>query len=491
MKEKILLITENIDDFKIIKREIEKQNFEVSKIIHRDEIEKAILRDIFTIVIADYECSRESLISWIDLVQKNRLRSSFIIYGDKIDRGDLLYILNKGAYGFIPRSILSEMILYTILGALENRKAFLEASGKIDRLINHNQRLHRKSEILKNKNKEVCFLNRISLELICPNNWDLALPKIIQSGLEELIEYDIFGIFCSVMSCWNLSIHIHSGDVKDDFKNSLIKEVVSLFSSLSGEFISPKDVHLKIHYATTNGRSLPLDFLSRSLIIPLSISESLRGILFSYPWVEENQFGGKYHLLSSLSNILSISLKNARDYYKQKELAITDSLTGIYNYRGLYECIKREIKRAKRYKKPLSIVMIDVDNFKRINDSYGHQAGNYVLMELARCMKRSVREIDIVGRYGGDEFMLILPDTERSKSEILLKRILKNIKAHTFQWNNEKINLDISIGISDISEMEGLCDEKKLIERADSEVYLSKQLREIHGEKIGYGTMKN
>ena len=119
--------------------------------------------------------------------------------------------------------------------------------------------------------------------------------------------------------------------------------------------------------------------------------------------------------------------------------------------------------------------MIDVDNFKAVNDSFGHQAGDHVLRELAGCLKRSVRQTDITARYGGDEFAILLPETDMESAQMLVKRILYTIKHHVFEWRSEKIKVEISHGISTLIEIDKGHDEKELIHKADSRLYHMKR----------------
>ncbi|MGA9179205.1 MAG: GGDEF domain-containing protein, partial [Desulfobacterales bacterium] len=138
-----------------------------------------------------------------------------------------------------------------------------------------------------------------------------------------------------------------------------------------------------------------------------------------------------------------------------------------------------EFHRAKRYHRPLSLIMIDVDNFKKINDSLGHQAGDFVLQQLAGCLKRSIRQADIVFRYGGDEFVILLPDTDIEQAKMLLKRVLSDVKKHTFEWKSNHINVNISCGISTTVELESHEDEKDLITKADTRLYSAKRTQDL------------
>jgi diguanylate cyclase (GGDEF)-like protein len=153
------------------------------------------------------------------------------------------------------------------------------------------------------------------------------------------------------------------------------------------------------------------------------------------------------------------------------EVSHTDALTYLPNRRQVINNLQKEVHRAERYKTPLSISMLDIDHFKKINDSYGHTVGDQVLYQLATLLSEGVRESDMVGRYGGEEFLILLPNTKLSKAAELAARLCKLIKETVIDVG-EKTNLTVSIGVAEYRH----CEEtwQKFLSRADMALYDAK-----------------
>ena len=155
----------------------------------------------------------------------------------------------------------------------------------------------------------------------------------------------------------------------------------------------------------------------------------------------------------------------------QKE-AIYDVLTGCYNKKGIEILLEKFLEESLRYNTPLSVMMIDIDYFKKVNDTYGHLAGDFVLREVAKILKSTIRQSDICGRFGGEEFIILLPNTKLIGAMKLAERIRENIQNHDFIFNNKKIKVTISIGITSVSKNDSSF---SLVERADEALYAAKR----------------
>ncbi|MGB9720656.1 MAG: GAF domain-containing protein [bacterium] len=209
---------------------------------------------------------------------------------------------------------------------------------------------------------------------------------------------------------------------------------------------------------------------------PLMIGDRLIGVLD----VESPEIDGftpdDVRILSTLSAQIAIALENARLYEEAKRLSLTDPLTGLPNRRSFEFMIENEIKRAERYRRSFALLMMDFDNFKNYNDKFGHSAGDSILQKFSALMKEAIRDVDFLGRYGGDEFIAVLPETDANFALVVGERIRKRIESE---------NLDppvtLSIGIS-VFPKDGR-EKQKLIDLADNACYESK---EMGGNRVNF-----
>jgi diguanylate cyclase (GGDEF)-like protein len=169
---------------------------------------------------------------------------------------------------------------------------------------------------------------------------------------------------------------------------------------------------------------------------------------------------------------LERELIESRDKYAL--LSITDDLTKLFNLRHFYEQLAREMDRSRRYRHPLSLILLDVDDFKKYNDTYGHQEGDVVLATLAAVIKKCLRKIDTACRYGGEEFVVILPETAMAQGRLIAERIRRSFHDKVFEPNGwDKVQKTISLGAAQYSENETATD---FIKRADANMYKAKSL---------------
>lgn len=189
---------------------------------------------------------------------------------------------------------------------------------------------------------------------------------------------------------------------------------------------------------------------------------------------QRNAFTEKHlKLLTTFATTATAAIRNAQLHAEVQKIAITDALTGLYNRRGFFELGEREVERAHRFRRPLSAVMLDIDGFKQINDTFGHAAGDKILRYVAEQCKLHTRKIDIIGRYGGDEFAILLLESDEALARGVANRLQKLIRVTPLQLDESIAHVTLSIGVATLREE--FPNLEALLQAADRELYLAKQ----------------
>ena len=206
---------------------------------------------------------------------------------------------------------------------------------------------------------------------------------------------------------------------------------------------------------------------------PLRVQNSIIGVL-SVSHSEAGRFSADdLQWLSILAGQAAVTIERSAEYHTLETLAITDGLTRVYNHRYFQMRMEDELRRCKRYKQPLTVLVMDADHFKAINDRYGHSSGDAVLRDLGTLLRESVRDTEIVARMGGEEFALLLPQTEVQQAQIAAERIRASIEAHPFRAvDGQPIRVTVSIGLAGYPPHGAT--RADLLERADRALYAAK-----------------
>lgn len=189
---------------------------------------------------------------------------------------------------------------------------------------------------------------------------------------------------------------------------------------------------------------------------------------------EITELKGYIHYLEKLNREMSqIYHRQQKLIEKLSQQALTDGLTGLYNHRHFWERVNVELKRANRYTECLSCLMIDIDDFKHINDKFDHQFGDSILKKIAQILRTPLRETDILARYGGDEFGVLLPNTDYQGSQVISNKILERVRQSIFDIRGLSTTVTISLGVASYP-VDNIIDSAQLVEYADAALYNAK-----------------
>jgi len=223
--------------------------------------------------------------------------------------------------------------------------------------------------------------------------------------------------------------------------------------------------------------------------LPLNIGNQVIGSL-NLAWLQVAGYDeAQLPLLEQIADAVALAVEKTRLFQEIQQLAITDELTRLSNRRVVFELGQREIERAQRYNRPLAAIMLDIDHFKKVNDSYGHPVGDKVLQALAKCLLQNTRDIDIVGRYGGEEFVVLMPETGHEEAFQAAERLREQIALQRVDHENGPISISISLGVA-VANQE-IPDLAASLEIADQALYAAKQagrncVRTAWDEKSGH-----
>jgi len=298
------------------------------------------------------------------------------------------------------------------------------------------------------------------------------ISKALTDKLPYILFIRYFSLFLFDKSKKILRLACHN---HPDLKEGLVLRPKD--SEIMSEAITRGSYILESDFAKSRffqGGKNPLFDHNFFITIPLMIENEIIGVLN----LNDNENGyfnvTDLDFFLNVSEFISLSISNAQSFEKAERLSVTDGLTGLTNRQHLEKLLMSEILRSRRYRSPLSLVMMDVDYFKRVNDTFGHQEGDDVLIGVASIIKSLCRSQDVAARYGGEEFLLILPETDGKGAWIIAERVREEVESHRFDHEGKSHSVTISCGIAELDNEKNQ-DFAGLIGVADQALYQAKE----------------
>jgi len=326
--------------------------------------------------------------------------------------------------------------------------------------------------------QELDGLQRATSVLLSTLDLESLLGQILDAAMSAIPAAETGVLYMIAQETGKLQIRAVQGYSDPRIKKTVMQQLAGYPAKAVREQkpLLIDDAHQEIVSSRKHTANSGFETVRSLIVVPMIVDNRVIGVLSLNSTHPGAFVRTDLRLLISFATTATTAIKNARLHSEVQKLAITDTLTGFHNRRGLAQFGQREVDRARRFARPLSLIMIDLDHFKQINDEFGHTAGDQVLSTIAGRIRNTVRELDILGRYGGDEFVVILPETDLFTASAVAERIrqhlLEPMVLPAIQPAKDSLIVTASIGVTRAAaEVVDLLD---LIDRADKAAYAAK-----------------
>jgi diguanylate cyclase (GGDEF)-like protein len=295
-----------------------------------------------------------------------------------------------------------------------------------------------------------CARHAAAIETLMEIAKALASPSEIQEILEQimlqvsrLLNPKSWSLLLKDENTGELEFTVVISDVAEKLKGVRLPagHGVAGWVAENGESLIIPDVRCDSRFAAEFDKQL--SFTTRSIAcVPVKSHDQVFGVIELINSLEDGIFDeADEQILITIADFAGIAISNAKAVAKIKQLVITDDLTGLYNSRYFFEQVEYEVERSKRYQSPLSLVFFDLDKFKNVNDTHGHLVGSRLLAEVGMIVQNNIRKTDRAARYGGDEFVIILPQTEKAGARTFAVKLQEALQMQQFKSNTGELLL--------------------------------------------------
>ena len=334
------------------------------------------------------------------------------------------------------------------------------------------------ARLLEETNRQVeqlGIINRISLAITSGLDMNHVL-KTLHEQCQQVALSDVFyvALYDETSSLINIPLYYENGQ----YQAGPTRDVHEHPGTLGNVIQARQTLYLRNSFYSETRPSQPttagLRRPCQSYVgIPLTLRERIIGVMAVQNYQPNAYTEDDIHILETIATQAAIAIENARLYAEVQRLAIIDELTGVYNYRGLLALGGREIDRARRFSRILSILFLDIDNFKNFNNKYSHATGNLVLKAMAQRCLTSMRSVDLVSRFGGDEFVILLPETSLETARKAAERLQMEIASTRVPTEHGELSVTISIGVAQLTD--DVPDLGTLLDRANQAEHRAKE----------------
>lgn len=312
--------------------------------------------------------------------------------------------------------------------------------------------------------QQINCLDLKQIGLICIEQ----IPKLIGSRFASLYILD------EISDMLHLENHNHPYLINNIVSLNQTSPSLMIKAVKSGQVAVIKNINDHKKHFTKDEHTLYMkNYQSNAcVILPLICQNRVVGVLNLADKIDGDHFTAEdIALVELFRQLIGASIGNIKLFEKTQHQAMTDGLTNLANHKTFYDTLERELRRLQRYGEFLSVIMIDIDNLKPINDNYGHRAGDLAIKHVSKKIFACIRKSDTAARYGGDEFAVILPNTSLADAVVAAERMVNDVANSVVMWERHRLNLSISVGVG---QYDSTCCPEQITRQSDEALYAAK-----------------
>lgn len=360
----------------------------------------------------------------------------------------------------------------------EQEKIFVELQVAYDKIRSHERRLQSSKEALEKANEELesrlaeIFFTHEFFKALTTFSAIEDVTSLIVDGANGILGAEISAIYLFNQQDWTLRLFASQGRPDDAFEEVIPVSQTIVGAAFRDGFVQQSDVQPGSELATWSKR--PEEVRSQAAT-PLRSGDAVIGVLLIASATFRDLTHAERDRLQVIANQSSLALQNSLLHEELERLSVTDRLTDLYNHGYLHQRLDEEMERCVRFDHQMSLIMLDIDNFKQFNDRYGHPKGDSVLKSLSAVIHDNLREIDVAARYGGEEFVIMLPETDIAGAVAVAERIRAGMAKHVQLTGeeDEQVIQTISLGVANYPTHASSA--AGLVEAADQAMYRAKR----------------
>jgi diguanylate cyclase (GGDEF)-like protein len=390
-------------------------------------------------------------------------------------QSDMFWGMKTGADAYVTKGFKPEQLLMVIEDQIEQSSRTRGNQKQRDlpvKLLDESAVIGRVMHLLDSKLFESTILNELGALASVSQDYRETVKSVL-----EIIARVVGNSIGVVLMFEEEAIIVQlNGPTKMEGLVRIKDDVLELARGLGWELANPDRIKVSVYGEEHLRESMEQAPESEyaHIHIPLKARDRVAGLLVLSNYASRPLSRAAQGILNVIQNQVTIVIDNARLYEGARRLAITDGLTKIYNHRFFQELFEKEYNRAYRYDTVFSMIMLDIDLFKDVNDTYGHLFGDEILVGLANLVKSCLRSMDTVARYGGEEFAMLLPETNGIEATHTAERIRKTVEGYVFHVSDRELNITVSQGVATFPSP-GIQGRFDIIAKADEALYEAKE----------------